>query len=212
MNVFSVRMPRRLAAAWLGFVLTLTPGLLHVRGAAADGWVDLFDGRSLTGWSTHVWEDQPVWTVKDGVLSSTGGKGYIRTVGTYRNFELSLEARITDSAGGRGNSGVYIRCQPHKDVKVEYPPGYEVQIDHGDGNNPTGSIYNRHKAKPTGVKDGEWFRMRIKAEGPHLQVWVNDESVLDVQDETFADGYIFLQQHHRTGVCEFRRVRLGQLK
>ena len=68
MNVFSVRMPRCLAAAWLGFVLTLTPGWLHVRGAAADGWVDLFDGRSLTGWSTHVWEDQPVWTVKDGTL------------------------------------------------------------------------------------------------------------------------------------------------
>ena len=27
-------------------------------------------------------------------------------------------------------------------------------------------------------------------------------------DNTFADGYIFLQQHHKTGVCEFKNIRL----
>ena len=171
-------------------------------------WTQLFNGRDLAGWKPHVWEDLPTWTVNDGVLRSTGGKGYLRTEESFRDFELTLEARVSDSAGGRGNSGVYIRSQPHLDQKAEYPPAYEVQIDHVDGGNPTGSLYNRHKAQAVGLKDGEWFRMKIHASGTRIQVWVNDQPVLDAQDSTFADGYIFLQQHHKTGVCEFRDIRI----
>jgi agarase len=175
------------------------------------GWRTLINGKDLSGWLTHVWEDAPTWTVANGVLQSTGGKGYLRTKESFRDFELALEARVYDRDGGRGNSGVYIRSQPHADQGAEYPPAYEVQIDHGDDNNPTGSIYNRHQAIATNLKDGEWFRMRIRAVGSHIQVWINDQSVLDVQDTTFADGYIFLQQHHKTGVCEFRDIRIRGL-
>jgi hypothetical protein len=179
--------------------------------AAEGGWTRLFNGKDLAGWTTHVWEDVPTWTVTDGVLRSTGGKGYLRTEGSFRDFDLVLEARVSDQAGGRGNSGVYIRSQPHTNQGVEYPPAYEVQIDHGDGNNLTGSLYNRHKALATNLKDGEWFRMRVQAVGPHIQVWINDQSVLDVQDATFPEGYIFLQQHHKSGVCEFRNIRVRRL-
>ena len=179
--------------------------------AAEGGWTWLFNGKDLRGWTTHVWEDAPTWTVTDGVLRSSGGKGYLRTEGSFRDFELWLEARVSDHTGGRGNSGVYIRSQPHTDHGAEYPPAYEVQIDHGDGNNPTGSLYNRHKALATNLEDGEWFRMRVQAVGPHIQVWINDQSVLDVQDTTFTEGYIFLQQHHKTGVCEFRNIRIRRL-
>ena len=179
--------------------------------ATAGDWSSLFNGVDLSGWKTHVWEDAPAWSVKDGVLRSTGGKGYLRTEQTFTNFELTLEARVSDSGTARGNSGVYIRSQPHANQAVEYPPAYEVQIDHGDGNNPTGSLYNRHKATPPSLKDGEWFRMRIMAVGPHIQVWINDQAALDVQDNTFPDGYIFLQQHHKTGVCEFRNIRIRRI-
>jgi hypothetical protein len=126
----------------------------------------------------------PLTTVANGVLQSTGGKGYLRTEESFRDFELALEARVYDRDGGRGNSGVYIRSQPHADQGAEYPPAYEVQIDHGDDNNPTGSIYNRHQAIATNLKDGEWFRMRIRA---------------------------VVQQHHKTGVCEFRDIRIRRL-
>lgn len=179
--------------------------------AQAEGWIKLFNGQDLSGWQSHVWEDTPTWTVADGVLRSTGGKGYLRTEALFRDFELALEARVYDRSGGRGNSGVYIRSQPHTDQGAEYPPAYEVQIDHGDAHNPTGSIYNRHKAAATNLKDGDWFRLRIRAAGPRLQVWVNDRSVLEVEDRTFSEGYIFLQQHHATGVCEFRDIRLRRL-
>lgn len=189
----------------------------HLNGDASSatalegGWKWLFNGKDLSGWKTHVWEDHPIWTVENGVLRSTGGKGYLRTDESFRDFELALEACVYDQGGARGNSGVYIRCQPHTDPAAEYPPGYEVQIDHGDANNPTGSLYNRHKAAATSLKDGEWFAMRIRAVGPQIQVWINERPVLDVQDSTFAGGYILLQQHHRTGVCEFRNIRIRPL-
>ena len=179
--------------------------------AQEEGWTTLFNGKDLSGWATHVWEDAPTWTVENGVLRSTGGKGYLRTEGSYRDFEMVLEARVYDRGGGRGNSGVYIRSQAHADQGAEYPPAYEVQIDHGDGNNPTGSLYNRHKALATNLKDGEWFRMRIRAVGPQIQVWINNHAVLEAQDSAFPDGYIFLQQHHQTGVCEFREIRIRRL-
>lgn len=31
------------------------------------------------------------------------------------------------------------------------------------------------------------------------------------QDTIFTEGYIFLQQEHKTGVCEFRNVRIRRL-
>lgn len=198
-----------LPACSCGFISSTTTTTATSSNSAR--WQTLFNGKDLTGWQIHLWEDTPTWTIQKGVLHSTGGKGYLRTVNSYRDFELTLEARVYDSGTARGNSGVYIRSQPHANQGVEYPPAYEVQIDHGDGNNPTGSLYNRHKAAPTSVKDGEWFRMRILAVGPHIQVWVNDQPVLDAQDSTFAEGYIFLQQHHKTGVCEFRQIRLRSL-
>ncbi|HOW66683.1 MAG TPA: DUF1080 domain-containing protein [Verrucomicrobiota bacterium] len=179
--------------------------------AQEENWTPLFNGKDLSGWKIRVWEDTPTWSVENGVLRSSGGKGYLRTERSFRDFELALEARVHDRGGARGNSGVYIRSQPQIDPGAEYPPAYEIQIDHGDRNNPTGSIYNRHKAQPTNLKDGEWFRMKIRAAGPHIQVWVNDQPVLDVQDNTFTEGYLFLQQHHKTGVCEFRNLRIRTL-
>jgi hypothetical protein len=42
-------------------------------------------------------------------------------------------------------------------------------------------------------------------------VWINGELVVDARDRMHSEGYIFLQQHHRTGVCEFRNIRIREL-
>jgi len=174
-------------------------------------WQPLFNGENLDGWQKHRWRDKPKWRVKNGVLRSEGGKGYLRTERTFKDFELVLEARVWDEKDGHGNSGVCFRCQPHVYRKKEYPPRYEVQIDHHDRNNPTGSIYNRHRARPTDIEDGQWFQLRLRARGSHIEVWINGQLVVDAHDATYAEGYIFLQQHHRTGMCEFRHIRIREL-
>jgi hypothetical protein len=52
-------------------------------------------------------------------------------------------------------------------------------------------------------------QVNARLEQDHL---INDQSVLDVQDSAFTAGYIFLQQHHKTGVCEFRDIRVQGLQ
>lgn len=177
----------------------------------AGQWQQLFNGKDLHGWRKHRWRDSPRWLIRDGVLRSEGGKGYLRTEQTFKDFELVLEARVWDEGDGHGNSGVCFRCQPHVDQTKEYPPRYEAQIDHHDRRNPTGSIYNRHRAKRTSIKDGEWFELRLRARDSHIEVWVDGQRVVDAHDATHTEGYIFLQQHHRTGVCEFRNIRVREL-
>lgn len=103
-----------------------------------EGYVSIFDGKTLTGW-----EGDPVyWRVEDGSLV---GEITPETVvnrntfiywkdGSPANFELKLEYRISS----QGNSGV-----SYRNVKVEDIPfalrGYQCDID---GNNRfTGQNY-----------------------------------------------------------------------
>ena len=185
--------------------------------ARTSGWIELFNGKNLDGWRENRFAHQPHWEVKDGVLTASGGQGYLATLEEFDDFELFAEIRITDTAGGHGNSGIYIRCQPHLDRTQEFPPGYEVQCDHNDTRNYTGSIYNlgvpgASAPKPR-ARDGEWFTLRALAQGIHLQSWVNGEAAADCRDpqNRFQRGCVLLQQHHRTGVVEFRQVRIRRL-
>ena len=58
---------------------------------------------------------------------------------------------------------------------------------------------------------GEWNRFRIRAEGEHLQIWVNDTLTADVKDGTFSRGAIALQHHGKGDVHRFRKVRIREL-
>ena len=181
---------------------------------AASGWINLFNGRDLTGWRENRFAHEPRWEVKDGILIGKGGQGYLASEREFADFELIAEVRIWDTGSARGNSGVYFRCQPHRDLTQEYPAGYEAQCDHFDQNNPTGSIYNLGvpgaRAPMPQVKDGEWFTLRVVVEGNHLRTWVNGQPGADCHDpqNRYRQGYILLQMHHRTGVVEFRKVRI----
>ncbi|MDC3255393.1 DUF1080 domain-containing protein [bacterium] len=188
-------------------------------GAAKDGWQKLFNGKDLKGWNENRFKHEPEWRIVDGVLIGHGGQGYLSTVEDFDDFELVVEARISDTGSGRGNSGVYFRCAPHTDKKKEFPAGYEAQLDHGDGNNPTGSIYNlgTEGAKAprfAELKDGDWVTLRIRVVGDHVQTWVNGKPAADCKlPETgrLKKGSILLQMHHKTGKVEFRTVEIKRL-
>ena len=56
--------------------------------------IKLFNGTDMTGWTYHLNGDQKmsdVWSVVDGIIRCEGRPaGYIRTEGSYTNFELTL--------------------------------------------------------------------------------------------------------------------------
>src|SRR5437879_2794160 len=114
----------------LGLGLLLAALLLPLVGSplAADdkkddqGWVQLFNGKDLTGWKTHP-DDKATWEVKDGSLVGSGSEvGHLYSErGDYENIDYLIEARIND----KGNSGQYFRAR----YMAGYPKGYEAQIN-----------------------------------------------------------------------------------
>src|ERR1035438_9271147 len=80
--------------------------------AADDGWVDLFDGRSLEGWRPS--ENKGSWKVVDGQLAAEGPRSHLFYTGpvrgaAFRNFELEVEVLARPAC----NSGVYFRSEEH---------------------------------------------------------------------------------------------------
>jgi hypothetical protein len=206
----------------LAFFLALTIATGH---ASDDpGFVPLFDGESLAGW-TAIGGKAGNWRVQDGMLVTLGhGKDWLSTNRQFDDFELKLEYRT----GRSGNSGVLIRA-PHKgDPSFD---GMEVQIL--DDASPTyrtlqpsqytGSVYGvlatkRGHARPA----GEWNAMVIRAEGPKISVELNGAKIVEgdvsKHPESLArhpgirrtSGYIGLQSHSEP--VQFRRIAIKELR
>ena len=193
---------------------TLLLGLTQVGSAvAADdskkddkGWVQLFNGKDLTGWKTHP-DDKAVWEVKDGILIGTGPKGHLFSErGDYENFDYRVEAMIND----HGNSGQYFRTEFGK----SFPKGYEAQINstHGDPVR-TGSLYNFVKILDQLHKPDEWFTQEVQAVGNHIIIKVNGKTTVDYVDpkNTYMKGHFALQQHDPGTVVKFRKIEVKEL-
>ncbi|MBI4910787.1 MAG: DUF1080 domain-containing protein [Acidobacteria bacterium] len=68
-----------------------------------DGWVLLFDGDSLYGWTP---EGAAKWRVDNGVvIADEGGYGWLRTNAAFRDYSLRCDFRTTAD----GNSGIFLR-------------------------------------------------------------------------------------------------------
>jgi hypothetical protein len=105
---------------------------------ADDGFVQIFDGKSLTDWEG----DTTYWSVRNGNLVGEitpttllkSNSFIIWRGGTTGDFELKTEFRITES----GNSGINYRSEALEDVPHALR-GYQADID--GKNNYTGQNY-----------------------------------------------------------------------
>src|SRR5688500_5415776 len=104
-------MARLVAFALIAVVATCVLGTIPAgvaddkKAADASGWIQLFNGKDLTGWKTHP-KDKAKWEVKDGILMGSGPAGHLFSERSdYENFHYRIEAKISH----RGNSGQYFR-------------------------------------------------------------------------------------------------------
>src|SRR5437667_12014242 len=100
-----------LVALAAGLAIAQGPSNALTRKESADGWMLLFDGKSLNGWEPHVGGD---WKVEDGALVCPGTTaGWLGTSESLSNYVPKLETRGADNA----NSGVvrasHTARQPH---------------------------------------------------------------------------------------------------
>ena|ERR1700722_14481226 len=149
-----------LAATVIGAVGSLSPSQADDKD---EGWIQLFNGKDLTGWKIpnppsgnfkdvkEIKNDDgkviafvgitkkdgkeiTLWQVKDGMIVGGGPASHLFTEIEADNFRYRVEAKIND----KGNSGQYFRTK----FGPDFPQGYEAQINatHSDRIR-TGSLY-----------------------------------------------------------------------
>lgn len=181
----------RLLLAILAMTLVCMSGPVVSADDKDDGWVQLFNGKDLTGWKTHP-EAPGKWIVEEGILMGRGKdvSHLFSERGDYTDFHYRIEAKISD----KGNSGQYFRTQ----FGPGYPKGYEAQIN---SNFPdpqkTGSLYGKVKITEMLVPPDTWFTQEVIAKGNHIIIKVNNKKTVDYKDEdnTFTKGHFAIQQH-----------------
>ena len=140
--------------------------------AADDGFVDLFDGKSLDGWDG----DPKLWSVADGVITGqTSNEDPIphNTFLVYRggqpsDFELRLKFRMFG-----GNSGVQFRSV---EVDKWVISGYQGDFD--AGGRYTGILYEE---KGRGILARRGFKTVIGEDGSKTKVGTttDEQTILD---------------------------------
>ncbi len=200
------------AAAWLLLGLSVTAvadadDKDNGKAKPATGeWVSLFDGKTLSGWTTA--DGTPGgWKVEDGAITSSGTASHLFSPrGDYKNFRYRAEVNIND----KGNSGQYFRTAKGPG----FPKGYEAQINstHGDPVK-TGSIYNHVKVLKMLVPPDTWFTQEIEAVGNHIVVKVDGKTAVDYTDpkSSFTKGYFAFQHHDPTCHVKIRKVEVMEL-
>ena len=174
-----------------------TPGL--TKDQVQDGWISLFDGKTLFGWKAVTNAD---WKVENGEIHvSRGEPGLLRTTTQFDDFEMTVEFK----ADAQTNSGVFLRTSPSpKNVLTDC---YELNIADPQAHKfPTGSLVARSKSEQD-IAPNRWHHFRILADGPKIKVWLdNEKSAEFIDPNPIGRGYIGLQLN--SGKCAFRNILL----
>ena len=196
------------------------------------GWVLLFDGRTLTGWHTYGKSPglTPGWDVRDGAIVPTGSQGDLVSDLQFSSFELEIEWKISPN----GNSGIFYWANEGTKVIYENAPEMQVldNLGHPDGKSPltsAGALYGLYPAAQDAVKAvGEWNLARIVIHGSKVQHWLNGVRTADVdfdskemkakiaaskfkEWDTFGKsrrGHLGLQEHG--GTVWFRSIKVRE--
>jgi hypothetical protein len=226
--------------AWPLVVVALAAATLPARAAdnalsedeRRDGWILLFDGRSLDGWMTS--SRQPSRRPVDaGAINPHRSGGYMMIhEKTWGDFILSLDFKIAPGC----NSGVFVRTfpltpRPGKDVGYN---GIEIAIDDTTtaGLHDTGAIYDLVAPKTNAMKPaGQWNHLVVTCDKHRIAVELNGTPVSEMDldqwtdknkrpdgtlhkfDTAFRDhpraGYIGLQDHGAD--CWYKNIKLKPL-
>ena len=153
-------------------------------GAVETGFVRLFNGANLNGWTGAV----EGYEIRDGAIACKAGSGgTLFTTGRYRNFVVRLEFRLPPA----GNNGLAIRFPGTGDPA--YAGMTELQVlDDGDPKYASidprqahGSAYGMVAAKRGHLKPaGEWNEEEVTVNGSTIKVVLNGTTILDADLST----------------------------
>lgn len=190
-------------------LITLLPAIVSgQKKESNDGWINLFDGQSLSGWKAS--ENPGTFTVADGMIAVFGERAHLFYTGSvldhnFKNFEFKVQVMTTPGS----NSGIFI----HTTYQEEGWPskGYEVQVNntHTDWRK-TGSIYAIQDVKEAPAKDNEWFEERIIIQEKKITVKINGKVINEYTEPAeggrLSSGTFALQGHDPKSKVFYKEV------
>lgn len=213
--------------------------LMTLAARAEEGFVSLFDGKTLTGWEQHSGTAE--YRVEDGAIVGktvpNTGNSFLCTNKKYGDFILELEFKVDPSM----NSGIQFRSNYYtQETEVEingkkkkFPAdrvhGYQFEID-PSARAYTGGVYDEgrrgwlfdlkeNEAARKAFKQGEWNAARIECKGDSIKTFINGVPAADFKDDMTAEGVIALQVHGVGKKTEaigkevmWRNIRIKELK
>lgn len=123
------------------FVISISVVLLRgseISEKDSEGFVSVFDGKTLNGWEPMPKKEVPSWSVQGGLIVGDGNKGtgYL----TYQKKEIAdFELKLSYRFPGKGNSGISIRARKDESGRRQYQ-SYHADLGHvGIGRNILGA-------------------------------------------------------------------------
>ena len=175
--------------------------------ASEPGWIELFNGRDLSGWSVKsgFGEFKVVNGEIVGEIQSGSPNTFLCTDAEFGDFELEYEAKL----GGMANSGVQIRSKLKDVSKNAYGGivmGPQIELERSPG--MSGYLYGEQTgtgwlsedpAETTHFDNTKFNHFRVVTEGPRIRTWINGEAVEDLNHPNlhsqFPRGFVALQVH-----------------
>ena len=195
-----VKLPRTAVAI---AVLMVSVGVRAQDKKLEPGFVSMFDGKTLKGWSAMPKRASTAWSVKDGVIVGKGDKG--RSYLVYRDHDVAdFELKLSYRFPGKGNSGISIRAIKDETGRRAFQ-AYHADLGHvGIGGQVLGAwdfhtpgrrehacfrgdrlvIDENDHPTVTRIKDavtvadirkGGWNRVRVVAKGNNFKLYINDK-------------------------------------
>jgi hypothetical protein len=196
----------------------LALSLALAAGGAEEGWINLFDGKSMDGWKAS--ENTSSWKVEGGAFVCHGPRSHLYYVGPHAPF-TNFEFKADVLTKPKSNSGIYIHTR-YQDK--DWPKwGYEVQVNntHSDPKK-TGGLYGVADVYQAPAQDDKWFEMHITVQGKHVLIKVDGKTVVDYTEpekppvterfqRALGKGTFALQAHDPVSEVHFKNIRVKKL-
>jgi hypothetical protein len=227
-----MKTPRLLSLLAVAVAFTASAVTTLANHHKEDGFVPLFDGKTLNGW--HVVGGTGDFKAENNMIIGYGenvkGNTFLRTDRNYGDFDFRFSFKRED-----GNSGVMYRAaqKPGENGRV-----FGYQCEHGNRPERAWSVglYDEarrkwlqpHSTDPRGqaafteqgqrlTKWGEWNDVRILCEGNVTKMWFNGElrvHFVDTDPEhNTLEGFFGLQVHSGAkSLVSWKNLRIKELK
>lgn len=220
-----------LRSIFLGLLTLVTSGAFS-QAAEEKGWINLFNGKDLTGWiqkggmaKYRIENDEIVGSSVPNTANS-----FLCTTKDYGNFILEVEFKVHPDL----NSGVQIRSQVFEEAKTAEIKGktfkfsagrvhgYQVEIDpsaraysagiYDEGRRGWLKDLKENEAARKAFKSNEWNKFRIECKGDSIKTFINGVPAADIKDDVTPKGLIALQVHGVGKKTETMEVRWKNIK